>query len=851
MKPTQTALLKEPDVRPYGKLGETVAADITALKADRDRLVQALTAAGATIRGSTFQCPFHDDQNASGSIFTVDGLWFAKCHGCGFSGDVIDVVRCAHALDFAGAMQRLGAPTGRSVADRPELPEKWICVRLGESPQTLLPLVCILIDRMKVVTIASISRGLRLVAAVSLVSSIGLMIVPAVLQSSASARAHILNTLVGLAVGALIADVHVRAIRSSRKWAMTGIGTIVVSQLCFHLWVWTNWATKPMLYRLWWVSAVPAVTSAYFLVLRAASVGRRDLLERGTRLCVMVLGLMLMGLALYRNLPPQPSPVHLWLTALLAIGVLFGSVVAWRRWARLRARPAPMARRARIGWLCASHVLLLLAGFYIGRTVVSTAVSFETLPSALAGLPTEQIDTQVRADLERLRTVVTGINDLTHKATRLESELAEKLTRERRDYYLPEEDDQIRWQFMSYLSYRAALLRLVATYAGFEVVHDADLKARCFMVAYAAAVTTFRTSLQLVTTYRDNPRVRRKLNEPEPLWGIPSGMFDRLLEGVANSRNIEYAAEMAAYFEHRRNQWREAHVWRSEEFDWLESRILDGMAYVRTHRIDPRGATIELFLERVKSDAYTPIYAAQSMLAEWIGDTRIVQRRPLITVVQIEELESKLKPGDILLERRNWCLSNAFLPGFWPHAALYVGRIEDLRRLGVADDPAVKVRLENYLQAAPDGRDHTVIESVSEGVIFSSLTESMHADYVAVLRPLLSDEQIAQAIVRAFRHQGKPYDFEFDFFTADKLVCTELVYRAYEGMLHFDLVRVMGRDTLPALEIVRKFARERELPHRMLDFVLFLDAVPGAQRAEFVTVEDFCTSADRPRAFNE
>jgi hypothetical protein len=122
-----------------------------------------------------------------------------------------------------------------------------------------------------------------------------------------------------------------------------------------------------------------------------------------------------------------------------------------------------------------------------------------------------------------------------------------------------------------------------------------------------------------------------------------------------------------------------------------------------------------------------------------------------------------------------------------------------------------------------------------------------------VLRPRLTDKQKAQAIARAFAHVGKPYDFEFDFFSADKLVCTELVYRSYEGMISFDLVKIMGRNTLPALEICRKFTAERELhdAERQLDFVLFLDANPAKNTARFATVDDFCASAKRPRGFNE
>ena len=86
---------------------------------------------------------------------------------------------------------------------------------------------------------------------------------------------------------------------------------------------------------------------------------------------------------------------------------------------------------------------------------------------------------------------------------------------------------------------------------------------------------------------------------------------------------------------------------------------------------------------------------------------------------------------------------------------------------------------------------------------------------------------------------GKPYDFEFDFFSADKLVCTELVYRAYDGLIRFDLVPIMGRMTLPALEIAKKFQAERPRSDRELDFVMFLDAVPAENRARLATEDEF------------
>jgi uncharacterized protein YycO len=66
-----------------------------------------------------------------------------------------------------------------------------------------------------------------------------------------------------------------------------------------------------------------------------------------------------------------------------------------------------------------------------------------------------------------------------------------------------------------------------------------------------------------------------------------------------------------------------------------------------------------------------------------------------------------------------------------------------------------------------------LIEAVSEGVVFTTAEHSIgEADSVAVLRPRLTPEQTKEVIARAFSHVGKPYDFDFDFFSGDKLVCT-------------------------------------------------------------------------------
>lgn len=659
---------------------------------------------------------------------------------------------------------------------------------------------------------------------------------------------RLLLTALGVAAGSLLAYVDLKAVEARPRLSRAALGLLITSQLAYYALVWTSATRDDLYWRLWWMSMVGSVTATHVIAIFLPGDPRPNWMNPATAVSAVLSGVWLFSLGLLSSFPPTVSPLMTWLFVPPAAGSVAGSVVLWRRRIRKDGPPAPLPFWARAAWVVGGLVGAFAGGWYVGGAGRPSTPVAELLQGALGGMTPAQVDVQVKEDVARLKAILADLDVFTAKAVALENAIRDRQKREGRTFYTPEEDDRIRWGFVTYLSHRAALIRLAATYAGFEGVRDPDVQGRCFTVGHAAGAAAFEVGLAFVRLYRENEPVRRKLNEPEPRWGLPAGMFDRIYDSVSDERNLGMLHEMAALYEARRAAWSTA--WPPDTFAWLDARIRRGETFVRANALSKPRAWFSRLKRQVKEDTYRPVYTAQSALSAWIGDTRITQDPPAITHDQIEAAHAEMKPGDIILERRNWFLSNAFLPGFWPHAALYVGTIDDLRRLGIAEHPEVKARLADYLKPDEHGRRPTVIESVSEGVIFNTLDHSIHADHVVVLRPRrLSEKQIGEAIVRAFSHQGKPYDFEFDFFTSDKLVCTELVYRAYEGFLRFGLVRVMGRDTLPALEIARKFAQERATPDPELDFVLMLDALPGEPRAVRVGPETLVESITREKSF--
>lgn len=137
------------------------------------------------------------------------------------------------------------------------------------------------------------------------------------------------------------------------------------------------------------------------------------------------------------------------------------------------------------------------------------------------------------------------------------------------------------------------------------------------------------------------------------------------------------------------------------------------------------------------------------------------------------DLNEIIEPGDIIIRRFEGYVDKWLIPGWWNHAGIYVGLI--------------------------DNKDNKVVHAISDGVIIDDLIDFMRTDHMIVLRA--SKEHVSKAIDRAHKAIGSEYDFAFDFKDTLRFSCTELISHCYEGIISGK--KRFGRMTVVADDIVK------------------------------------------------
>jgi hypothetical protein len=387
------------------------------------------------------------------------------------------------------------------------------------------------------------------------------------------------------------------------------------------------------------------------------------------------------------------------------------------------------------------------------------------------------------------------------------SGMTEVISTNEQGLFRPDQEFQVLTLLIGYWQSRAALLELIQPIRDDERLYGPHGDV-LFLVGFSAALILVDSARFLRETVQDRPIVQRKLNEAQPEFGIPANVYDTVQKSLLSARHAWHLYHAIKFY--RDNEQRLLALGDQDPalrpmldlIDRLKYRLDVPIAQFEAARLRTRAGQIVRRLR--KSLLGRAIYGLQKLGGLALSDHYLKKgHQPGMPEPVCEQVTGLLRPGDVLAVRKEYALTNYFLPGYWPHVALYLGDAAQMRESGLAELEHIQ-RL--WSELAPGGDESTprVLESKKDGVLIRSLESPYASDSIIVLRPKLERAEIAEALSRGLKHTGKGYDFGFDFSRANRLVCTEVVYRSFDGVgnLRFPLVKRAGRMTLSGNDLV-------------------------------------------------
>jgi len=173
-----------------------------------------------------------------------------------------------------------------------------------------------------------------------------------------------------------------------------------------------------------------------------------------------------------------------------------------------------------------------------------------------------------------------------------------------------------------------------------------------------------------------------------------------------------------------------------------------------------------------------------------------------LSAEQRAELQGRLKPLDVLLEKTPFRLTDKSIPGHYGHVAVWVGNEEELRALGVWDDPLVRLHHDRIRAGA------AIVEALRPGVEINTLEHFLNIDDMLVIRRRVQTvEAVRAGVLRAFAQIGKGYDFNFDVESDRRIVCSELAFVVFPDV-GWATSSVLGRNSISPDQVAVQARRD-------------------------------------------
>lgn len=369
-----------------------------------------------------------------------------------------------------------------------------------------------------------------------------------------------------------------------------------------------------------------------------------------------------------------------------------------------------------------------------------------------------------------------------------------------RGYFIPEEDDFL-WSLVSrYLTIRNGFWELIKEMSAHFSDDIYNVKStddwRYFLLGYASCCQAVNMARLLIDRLAKHKFVQRKINEGSPQNRIPRKVFTSIYESLSDADNAIKMQYMMNFVDANRE-----YIETLENDEFIGSIVKElpelevtlhpsQLAFIKLRLGFLWHSITRRFAVGKQKSSFFILESAGRVIAE-IGDHENKRATPDIQSQALAVLQS----GDVIVTRHDLIASNLFLPGYWPHTALYIGSAQERDALNVELEDSISKKWSNNI---------SVLEAKKDGVLFRSLAETLAVDEFVILRPQLSNESLAIALSRVCQHEGKGYNFDFDFFRSDQLVCTEVIYRAFDGLeeIDFKLIERAERFSLSAEDIL-------------------------------------------------
>ena len=438
--------------------------------------------------------------------------------------------------------------------------------------------------------------------------------------------------------------------------------------------------------------------------------------------------------------------------------------------------------------------------------------------AAIHGTGREAVESSLRKEIGEYRTLAERALMLRAETIKVGKQIREK---EEQGKPLTGEDlDLLNQGIVQHLALRKELLAVAEAHECWLDGSDKELlslgitpetRLKGVMLSLSSALVLYDNYLLAISLFEGDGKLRRLLNERDPGYAVNSAALAKVTlhyDSVANRQRVRKAMR---FYEKESKRHRES-LERSLDMDYVSTLITQSPSYSMVRKWSPWyvvGRKLGFFgavttdtlagMEREGMNLFSMVFGNAVGLVE-TRKGKLYGRAEVL-----DEVKGTLRAGDILLEKTPFRLTDKLIPGYWGHAAVWIGTEAELKELGIWDNPVV-ARHRDEIR-----RGRLVVEALRSGVEMNTLEHFFNVDSFGALRkPELGREGRARTVIQALRQVGKPYDFNFDVESKERVYCSKLVYLSYSGV-EWPTKKSLGRTTFTPDDVAVKAAKEGTL----------------------------------------